>query len=837
LAVAVSPNTLHATPDPEARGGLSASIEGGVAVEMPLTHLAVRAQVSGSLAEVEVEQTYQNPFDERVEAVYTFPLPQDAAVIDMVMVVGGRRIRADLQEREQARRTYEEARERGQATSLLEQERPNIFTQSVANIEPGLPINILITYVEQLPYADARYHFNFPMTIGPRYIPGSPTGFSGTGMRPDTDRVSAASRITPPTLPEGVEAPYDVEFDLELEAGMPIREIVSTSHDIEVDWHSDSSVTMSLPRDQRQPDRDVVITFALAGEEPEVGTLTHYDDRGGFFTLMLEPPASLDDVEVRPKELVFVIDMSGSMSGRPMETSKAAMRYALTNLNPDDTFQIIRFSESASPMSSHPLANTPANIAAGLAYIDGLHGMGGTNMMGGVRAALEPPVEGDRMRIVLFLTDGFIGNETEVLSAIDERLGEARLFALGVGSSVNRYLLDKMAEVGRGTVHYVNVDEPTEEVVDAFYSRFRNPILTDIRIDWGGLDVEDITPSRVPDVFEGTPLLLAGRYDRGGSATVRVEGRLGSRAVEYLIDVDFQQSAGDSGVIPFLWARRTVDELEAQMSYYRDSYRAHFTQEDADDLRDEILDLALDFRLLTSYTSFVAVEERIAVDAGDPLHTIPVSVALPEGMSDSAVVMHLSPDHVQPGDPVLQVCGPDDTVSVTAYFPFGLIQTLALDDAGDCWTSRFLVPREVADGEYEILIALERRGGRVDYQEVPFTVDSSAPIIQAALLPGRLLTVGDVISVEVRVIQPAPAQATTAVLPEEIKFVRIHLPDGRSVRMSPSQADENLWTFHFRIRDYLGSGEFLILVEAVDQANNSTFEELEFEVIPTVASR
>ena len=829
--------TSAALADEELRGGLRVELESGEAVEMPLTALSVSAYVSGSIAEVTVEQTYENPFEDPIEAIYIFPLPEDAAVNEMVMVVGDRRIRADLQEREQARRTYEAARERGQTASLLEQERPNIFTQSVANIVPGHPIRVLISYVEQLPYADHRYHFNFPMVVGPRFIPGAPIGHVGAGVLPDTDQVPDASRITPPVLPEGIPAPYEVEFALTIEAGMAIRELVSTSHEIEAEWHDDNLVTLSLPEHQRQPNRDVVITYSLADEEPQAGVLTHYDDRGGFFAMLVEPPASVVAADIRPKELVFVIDMSGSMHGSPLDTCKEAMRHALGHLNPGDTFQVIRFSDEASAMSPEPLFNTPANVVAGIAYVDALSGYGGTRMTEGIRAALSPTPDADRMRIVLFMTDGYIGNEAEILELVDDLLGETRLFSLGVGSSVNRFLLDKLAEVGRGTVHYVNFDEPTEQVVEEFYGRIRNPILTDITVDWGGLDVAEVTPGPIPDVFEGTPLLLSGRYSRGGEETVLIRGRQGTVPVEMLLHVSLSRHESSSSAIPYIWARRQVDAIERTVHYGPGA-----------EVRQAIVDLALEYDLLTQYTSFVAVEERIAVNGDDPLRTVAVAVPLPEGVSGDHIGAQISPDYVQPGDPELTVYAPEDAIGVTAYFPFGLVQTLDYEGERGCWSSRFLVPRDVEDGSYVILVAIERGGGQVDYEEVPLWVDSTAPVFEAFVLPGTDVSFGDVVTFEAHVLETwllgcveaveHGAEASCGeVAPERIKFIRLYLPDGRIVRMEPSPVDGLRWTFDYRVRERIGAGVHTVIVEAVDVAGNTTIEELDLIVADRVVSR
>ena len=590
---------------------------------IPLRHIDVDARVSGSLAEVTVEQVYENRVQGRVEAVYIFPLPDDAAIHEMVMVIGERRIVADLRERQAARVAYEEARDNGQAASLLEQERPNVFTMSVANIMPGEQIRVLVRYVEQVPYRDGRYRFHFPTVVGPRFIPGTPLRLSGTGVVPDTAAVPDASRITPSVLPEGARTPYEVDFDLDLEAPMPVLEVSSSSHNLAIQRITDGRLRAELVESERQPDRDIELSYALAGDAPALGMLSHFDtERGGFFTLMVEPPRQLSVEDIRPKELVFVLDSSGSMTGAPLDTSVQAVRYALDHLNPSDTFQIIQFEESASSLSPVPLANTPTNVRRANAYLDSLQGGGGTNMTEGIVAALRPPPDPQRMRIVLFLTDGFIGNDGEVIALVGREIGQSRLFSLGVGSSVNRYLLDRMATEGRGTVHYVNVGEPTTEVVEAFYGRFRNPVLTDITVDWGGLDVSDVVPGRIPDVFEGSPLMLTGRFRAGGTATIHVRGKYGQRPVEIPMLVALSPGAEPRPAVPYLWARRRIDELQVALAG------------DPTSLRAQILPLALQFDIMSQFTSFVAIEQRVSAGTADPLRTVGVPVALPHGVTE-----------------------------------------------------------------------------------------------------------------------------------------------------------------------------------------------------------
>ncbi len=496
-------------------------------LDFPLEHTSVEAEITGMLARVEVTQRFGNPYDEPIEAVYVFPLPDNSAVNDMVMRVGAKTIRAVMQTRAEARETYEAARAAGQRASLLEQERPNIFTQSVANIMPGDRIEVTLTYVQDLKYDHGAYEFNFPMVVGPRYIPGAPLAgpSSGDGWAPDTNRAPDASRITPPVLTPGNRSGHDISLHVRLNAMVPIQDLRCISHEVSAEMLDDSSADVRILASDSIPNKGFILRYDVAGERPAAGLVTYRGPEGGYFLLMVQPQGAYSADEVAPKEMVFVVDRSGSMSGEPIEKAKEAMRRCLKGMNPKDAFQVFSFSNSLDSLAPAPLPNTPANQEKALAYVNGLDGRGGTEMLAGANAALGFPSDPDRMRIVFFMTDGYIGNETEILAAIEERLGESRLFAFGVGTSVNHYLLDRMAKVGRGTVQYVRPDEDTEEAVTRFYERIAEPVLTDVEIETDGLELLDVAPSPLPDLFSSQPLVVHGRYADSGRGTITVRGR------------------------------------------------------------------------------------------------------------------------------------------------------------------------------------------------------------------------------------------------------------------------------------------------------------------------
>ena len=607
--------------------------EEGVIGELPLEHTQVEITISGNLQRATVRQIYGNPYDEPIEAVYTFPLPQSGAVDRMNMWIGDRFIEGKIHERDLARQIYEQAIESGQTASLLEQERPNIFTQSVGNILPGDSIVIEISYVAPVEYDDGEYEIVFPMVVGPRFVP--PGGFVRRifDMYTVLTSVEDADRISPPIVPEGTRTGYDIELSVTINPGVEVQDFESLNHEVEVDlnWRT-GNVTISLKDDDVIPNRDFVLRYTTASDRIQTGVLTHNGELGGHFMLILQPDADIEIDEINPKEMLFVVDCSGSMSGQPMDVAKETVRQFVQGMNPDDTFQIMRFSETASSMSRSPLSNTETNVEQGVRFINSMSGTGGTMMIEGVRAAIGYPEDPDRMRFVIFLTDGFIGNEAEILGELQSTLGEnTRLFSVGVGSSPNRYLIEGLAEEGRGHAYYVGLNEDPTEAVTAIYEKINNPYLVGISIDWGDLDVHDIYPSRIPDLYAGQPLVIVGQYDGSGSETVHLAGTVAGRRWNEDVRVVLPAHDEDNDVIATLWARNKIHDLNRQM------YNSYGYIEQNQDIIDKITDTALDYQIMSEYTSFVAVCEEIRTGPdGNPV-TVHVPVNMPEGVSYEGV--------------------------------------------------------------------------------------------------------------------------------------------------------------------------------------------------------
>ena len=638
-AVNFQPSLLAAPPAGETSGQTPGSLgivgkDGKIQGTCPLKHTEVRAGISGFLARVTVTQTFANTATQNIEAVYTFPLPQDAAVDDMTIQIGDRTVRGLIKRREEARAIYEKAKSTGHVAALLDQERPNIFTQSVANIVPGEQVTVTISYVETLRYEAGSYEFVFPMVVGPRYIPGQPTGYQGSGWAPDTNRVPDASRVTPWVAAKGTRAGHDISLEIALDAGVPIQELRSKTHEIDIDRKGPSRATVHLRDEAAIPNKDFILKYDVAGAQVADAILStpapgRSKPTGGYFTMILQSPARLPESDIQPKELVFVLDTSGSMWGFPLEKAKQVISRALDELYPGDTFNLITFSGDTHIVFPQPVYPTAENIRKAKEVLATRTGGGGTEMMKAIRAALVPSDKQDHVRVVCFLTDGYVGNDMEIVGEVQKH-PNARVFAFGIGTAVNRFLLDKMAEAGRGAVEYVNLADKADEAADRFYERVRSPLLTDLYVDWGGLPVTDVYPQRLPDLFSGQPVIISGRYTQPASGTVRLKGTRAGGPFSRDIPVTFSSSTPPFDALAGYWARRRIDDLMSQD--WLGMQRAAMKPE----VQAQITQLGLDYRLMTQFTSFVAVEDKVVTKNGQP-ERVEVPVEMPEGVSHEGV--------------------------------------------------------------------------------------------------------------------------------------------------------------------------------------------------------
>lgn len=602
-------------------GGLYVQSPQGEKLVFPLKHTEVLAKVAGNLSRVEVIQSFENPFMQPLEAMYIFPLPDEAAVDDMEIKIGDRTIKGNIKKREEAQQIYEKAKQEGRTAGLLEQERDNIFTQSLANIKPGEQIDVTIRYTESLKFEAGNYEFVFPMVVGPRYIPGTTIDNSG-----DTDRVPDASRITPPVVPEGMRSRHDIHLTVEIDAGLPISQVRSPSHQLKVE-HSGQIVRIQLAGEDTIPNKDLILRYQVSGQETQSTVLTQTDDRGGHFTIYLIPALSYSIDEIVPKDVVFLVDTSGSQSGDPLQKCQELMRRFINGLNPNDTFTVLDFSDRVRQLSKTPLANTAENRAKAIAYINNLQAAGGTEMLSGIRTAINFPAPAGRLRSVVLLTDGYIGNENEILAEVQQHLQVGnRLYSFGAGSSVNRFLLNRIAEIGRGISRIIRHDEPTEEVAEKFYKQINNPVLTNIQISWQG-DTESpvIYPKIAPDLFCEQPLVLFGRKQNKVSGNLQISGiAAGGKHYEKTFHLTFEET-GNLAVAQ-LWGRACIKELMNQMVSFETKAGV-----------EAVTQTALTYQLLSQYTAFVAVSDDVRVEPGSEYLSMQVPLEMPEAVSYQGV--------------------------------------------------------------------------------------------------------------------------------------------------------------------------------------------------------
>ncbi|MBD2341870.1 after-VIT domain-containing protein [Calothrix sp. FACHB-156] len=613
-------------------GGLYIQTSNQQQIAFPLKHTEVEAQVTGNISRVEVTQSFENPFTTTLEAVYIFPLPDEAAVDDMLIRIGDRTIQGSIKKRQEAQQIYEQAKKQGKTAGLLEQERDNIFTQSLANIKPGEQIDVIIRYTESLNFTAGNYEFVFPMVVGPRYIPGTTlednTQGGGSAAAPmlqnqDTDLVPDASRLNAPILPSGIRSRHDINVTVEIDAGMEIQAISSPSHQIQIAYEG-QRVKVKLAGGDTIPNKDLILRYQVAGNSTQATVLSHNDERGGHFAVYLIPAIQYRPEQLVPKDMVFLIDTSGSQSGAPLMQCQELMRRFINGLNPDDTFSIIDFSDTTQQLSPVPLPNTPQNRTLAINYINQLNAGGGTEMLRGIRAVLNFPVtDPGRLRSIVLLTDGYIGNENQILAEVQRHLKPGtRLYSFGAGSSVNRFLLNRIAELGRGMARVIRHDEPTDQVVEKFFRQINNPVLANINLQWEGDGTSPVMyPSTPPDLFAEQPLVLFGRKPDSRAGKLHITGiAAGGTRYQHTFQLDF--TATGNPAIAQLWGRSRIKDLTNQMVSGETKLGV-----------EAVTDTALTYQLLSQYTAFVAVSDDVRVNPREASVSVQVPVEMPEGIS------------------------------------------------------------------------------------------------------------------------------------------------------------------------------------------------------------
>ena len=580
--------------------------------QLPLKHVRAEVRIAGTVAEVVITQQYDNEGDQTLEALYLFPASTRAAVHAMRMWVGDREVVARIARRADARQEYEAAVQDGRTASLLEQQRPNVFQMSVGHIRPGDEVQIQLSYTEVVLPDDGVYEFVLPQVVGPRYAGGT-----------TSEEAAAAGWVANPYLAEGEPAPYGYEASVLLLSGVPIARIASPSHEIEVQYKDPRSAEVLLGPDPEPA--DFVLRYGLQGDQINEGLLVYPEGDGGYFMLTVQPPERTEPDRVLPHELLFVVDVSGSMTGFPAETSEALIKDLLGGLRERDRFNLLLFAGASAVLSERSLPADEANIRRAQRML-AEHGTGGaTNLLPALRRALALPRESSMARSVVLLTDGYVHVEQEAFELVRKELGQANLFAFGIGSSVNRFLVEGLARAGQGEPFVAANPDEARRSAEQLRTYVAAPLMRRVQVEFEGWDTYDLEPRVLPDLFASRPLVVMGRY-RGepqGRALVTGLGADGELRAEIPLDEAVVSSEG--AALRRLWARTRIARIADLELLAPNDERVH-----------QVTELGLQHSLVTQHTSFVAVDS-VARPDGSRRSTVRQPLPLPQGVSQAAL--------------------------------------------------------------------------------------------------------------------------------------------------------------------------------------------------------
>ena len=582
---------------------------------LPLKDTRVDVAISGVIADVTVRQVYENRGTRPIHARYVFPASTRAAVYGMTMTVGEVRITARVKEREQAAREFEGAKREGKSASLLEESRPNVFTMKVANILPGDTISVELKYTELLVPTDGVYEFVYPTVVGPRY-----------SEKPASRALPGDEFVKTPYQHEGEPPRSDFHLSGVVSTGVPLQELTSPSHQLVI--HStaqDRAEVMLADSERLSGNRDFVLRYRLAGEQIASGLLLYQGANESFFLLVAEPPQVVQLDEVPPREYIFVLDVSGSMHGFPLDTAKRLMGDLVNVLRPSDTFNIVVFADGSDTLSRMSLPATRANLARGLQFIGQKNGGGGTRLLAALERAVALPRESSVSRSIVLVTDGYIDAESDVFDYVRSQVDDVNFFAFGIGSSVNRFLIEGVARAGLGEPFIVTKPDEAMEAATRLRRYIDTPVLTGIDVSFRGFNTYDVEPGKIPDLFASRPIVVFGKWRGDAAGSIEISGTSGRGPYHASIAVSAVSDARSHAALRYLWARTRIAELSDFGPSVPSEARVA-----------EITSLGLTYSLLTRYTSFVAVQE-IVRRTSDSADDVDQPLPLPAGVSDLAV--------------------------------------------------------------------------------------------------------------------------------------------------------------------------------------------------------
>lgn len=582
---------------------------------LPLKDTRVQIDVSGVIADVKVVQTYRNEGTRPINARYVFPASTRAAVYGMRMQIGDQVIVAKIKEREQAKQEFEQAKQEGKSASLLEQNRPNVFTMNLANVMPGEQIEVELRYTELLAPTDGIYEVVFPTVVGPRY-----------SSQPESSAPAEDQWVKSPYLHQGTSPTSAFHLSTRISAGVPIRDLSCPSHQIAPQWQSPSVARVNVDTaDQNSGNRDFILRYRLSGDQITSGLLLYRGEDENFFLYLAQPPERVTNAEIPAREYIFVVDVSGSMDGFPLNTSKRLLRDLIGQLRPTDLFNVVLFAGDSTALSPQSLPANPENIDRAIRLLEQQRGSGGTELLAAIQQAMNLPRATTVSRSVVLVTDGFVSGEKGVFDYIRDHLNQTNVFAFGIGSSVNRYLIEGVAKAGMGEPFIVTKEAEAPAMAAKFREYIQMPLLTGIQVHAQGFDIYDVQPAQLPDLFARRPVILFGKWRGAIGGMFELRGQTGQGEYRSRLDVAGVQPDEANRALRYLWARSRI----AALSDYG-------TASLAEDRIHDITSLGLKYNLLTQYTSFIAVREQVSNTQG-PAENVDQPLPLPMGVSDLAV--------------------------------------------------------------------------------------------------------------------------------------------------------------------------------------------------------
>ncbi len=590
--------------------------DGGSSVEtFPLASTDVATVVNGTIAEVTITQTYKNNGAIPISGSYVFPLSTRAAVHAMTMRIGDNVVTAKVKEKTIAKQEFEKAKEEGKSATLLEQQRPNVFTMSVSNIMPGDLVRVELKYTEFLVPEAGTYEFVFPTVVGPRYSNQSESTAN------ESDKF-----VKSPYLHKNIQSKAAFSFNAILSTGIPIDEVACTSHKVVLTWNNDVRVNIRLDNSETDGgNRDLILRYRLRGKEIQSGLLLYEDKDEKFFQITVQPPKRVSSAAILPREYVFVVDVSGSMNGFPLNVSKQLLHDLISDLKPEDLINVVLFAGTSNILSENSLPATTENLKKAINFIDQTNGGGGTELAAGLERAYALPTSKRYSRNLVVVTDGFISAEREAFSLVRKKLGDANVFAFGIGSSVNRYLIEGLAKAGLGEPFVVTEPGEASQVASRFREYITSPLLTDIKVAGEGVTIYDVQPQNVPDLLADRPIVIFGKYQGTSQGSFVITGRGGNGNFRKEFSLENVAPSVDCSALRYLWARTAI----ANIDDYSDSYNSE------ENIR-EITRLGLTYNLLTQYTSFIAVLEEVRNPDGNSKN-VSQPLPLPQGVSEIAI--------------------------------------------------------------------------------------------------------------------------------------------------------------------------------------------------------